>query len=164
MSVYGFGCSPIYENSISLVLSDGRTLIWDVKTIDDDEEDDEDSDDLASANGFPYSSNVPSPPLTLRDQMRRSSAAAEEGGRRPRLHMLLTGLHPTLTSPISPGAAGAAAGTRGVCVLKMCPPLTTKVGMGIFRAPFDRRLFDSSLLRLCLHSFIHSFIYLSIHS
>ena len=46
MEVYGFGCSPIFENSIALVLSDGRTLVWDVKRVEKEgEDDDEENDD-----------------------------------------------------------------------------------------------------------------------
>ena len=129
LSVFGFSCSPIYENSLAIVLSDGRTLIWDIKTMEDVDDDDDKSDiATASLNGFPFSNNVPTPLLTLRDQMGISSTAADDQPRqKPKLHMLLTGLHPTLTSPISPGAMGGAAGSQGVCVLKMCPPLTTKV-------------------------------------
>ena len=59
--------------------------------------------------------------------MRPSTGDSDEEIRTPRLHMLLTGLHPSLTSPISPGASGGSSGVQGVCVLKMCPPLTTKV-------------------------------------
>ena len=60
--------------------------------------------------------------------MRPSTEDEIEESRPPRLHMILTGLHPSLTSPISPGASGGSSGAQGVCVLKMCPPLTTKVG------------------------------------
>ena len=44
MEVYGFGCSPIFENSIALVLSDGRTLVWDVKRVEKEGEDDDDEE------------------------------------------------------------------------------------------------------------------------
>ena len=47
LSVSGFGCSPIYENSISLVLSDGRVLVWDIKKLEDDDDVDESDEESA---------------------------------------------------------------------------------------------------------------------
>jgi len=103
LDVFGFDCSPVFENAVSLTLSDGRILIWELV-----------SDSLDMEEKWPK--------LDL-NRLVNSIQSDSEDSDVPRLQLLLTGLCPTLTSPLNPAGS---ANVQGVCILKMCPPLTTK--------------------------------------
>ncbi|XP_013381759.1 WD repeat-containing protein 11 isoform X1 [Lingula anatina] len=128
--VYGMVCSPVTERNISLIMSDGRVLVWDLMAVD--------SEDSLSGNSpmytpghskvqkfmfsafecqLPLVSNAPFPKSTLNDYIGNTQVCSPDSLASKSRHgivfkFVLTGM----MSGLGPAPL----------VIKMCPPLTTK--------------------------------------
>ncbi|KAK2170890.1 hypothetical protein NP493_1127g02083 [Ridgeia piscesae] len=133
--VYGITCSPITEQKVALVMSDGRTLFWELKTWDHQgasryqdntplytpgptlAQGDSPLPDYDLTTQLNLFSSDPQPRLTLCDliectQTFSMDTPAPEGRHGVQLKFVLTGM---LTGVAAPPL-----------VVRMCPPLTTK--------------------------------------